>query len=56
MSGTTSCRPFSDPGGESTKPLPIVIEHAEPGGVSCTTRIMGVAWWSTSTWNPTCSL
>jgi hypothetical protein len=39
MSGTTSCRPFSEPGGMSgTAPVPITIEQADPGGVSCTTR------------------
>src|SRR5881396_2464359 len=32
MSDTTSCRPFTEPGGESTSPVPIVTEQAEPGG------------------------
>src|SRR5262249_30971443 len=56
MSATTNCRPFTDPGGISERPLPIVTEHAEPGGVNCTTRNCSPARWSTSTLKPTCSL
>ena len=39
MSATTSCSPCTEPGGVSTIPVPKAIEHAEPGGVSCTKRI-----------------
>jgi hypothetical protein len=39
MSPTEICSPFRDPGlTSSSMPLPIEIEQAEPGGVSCTTR------------------
>ena len=40
MSGTTICRPWTEPGSVSMIPVPMVIEHAEPGGVSCTKRIV----------------
>jgi hypothetical protein len=32
--------------------MPKVTEHAEPGGVICTTRKVSLAWWSTSRWKP----
>ena len=38
MSDTTSCRPCAEPGAAEVTPVPKMIEHAEPGGVSCTTR------------------
>ena len=38
MSVTTRWRAWYDPGSASVSPVPMVIEHAEPGGVSCTTR------------------
>jgi hypothetical protein len=38
-SATTTWRLWSEPGGVSTIPFPMAIEHAEPGGVSCTKRI-----------------
>jgi hypothetical protein len=34
MSVTTSCRPSAEPGAAEVIPLPKMIEHAEPGGVS----------------------
>jgi hypothetical protein len=53
MSGTTSCRPLSEPGSMPASdgwdagchvytPVPIRIEHPEPGGVSWTTRYSSV--------------
>ena len=30
----------------STRPFPIAIEHADPGGVSCTKRISSLTVWS----------
>src|SRR5829696_3660344 len=56
MSGTTSCRPWTEPGAISTIPLPTAIEQADPGGVSCTTcmsSLILVSWWTA---NPACSL
>jgi len=54
MSGTTSCRlaedPRSVPGAATLGP--ITTEHADPGGVMCTTRIVSVGWVSASRWNP----
>ena len=41
MSETTSCRPSTEPGAAVVTPVPKMIEHAEPGGVSCTTRKSG---------------
>jgi hypothetical protein len=53
MSETTSWRPLIDPGVMPLPiPLPKVIEHADPGGVSCTTRNVGLKVRSTSTWKP----
>lgn len=52
MSGTTSCRPCSDPG----VAVPMAIEQAEPGGVSCTMRFVSLMRVSWSTMKPTCSL
>ena len=43
------------PGVRSVMPSPITMEHAEPGGVSCTNRSPSCTRWSWSTWNPTCS-
>ena len=34
------------PGSLSTKPVPMAIEHADPGGVSCTNRNSSFTWWS----------
>jgi hypothetical protein len=45
-SATTSCRPRAEPGSESTIPVPSAIEHADPGGVSCTKRISSLTVWS----------
>jgi hypothetical protein len=54
MSGTTSCRlaedPRSVPGGTTLGPT--TTEHADPGGVMCTTRIVSVGRVSASRWNP----
>jgi hypothetical protein len=54
MSGTTSCRlaedPRSVPGGATLGPT--TTEHADPGGVMCTTRIVSVGRVSASRWNP----
>ena len=55
MSVTIRCVPCSDPG-DSLGGAMIVIEHAEPGGVICTTRNSGPARWSTSSWKPHCSM
>ena len=38
MSATTSCIPTTEPGAASVIPVPIVIEQAEPGGVSWMNR------------------
>ena len=41
MSRTTRCRALTEPGGDSLqagRPAPSPMEHADPGGVSCTTR------------------
>ena len=37
-------------------PLPMAIEHADPGGVSCTKRISSLTRWSWSALKPTCSV
>ena len=37
-------------------PVPMAIEHADPGGVSCTKRISSLTWWSWSALKPTCSV
>ena len=54
-SATTICRPCTEPGGVSVMPVPMAIEHAEPGGVSCTKRRSSLTWWSWSASNPTWS-
>ena len=54
-SATTICSPFSEPGAESTMPRPNAIEHADPGGVSCTKRMSSLTVWSTSATKPTWS-
>ena len=54
-SATTICRPCTDPGSASVIPVPIEIEHADPGGVSCTNRSSSLTRWSWSAANPTCS-
>ena len=43
------------PGTPSVMPVPMLIEQADPGGVSCTTRNSSPARWSTSTRKPACS-
>ena len=43
---TTTCRPLTEPGVISVTPSPIVIEHAEPGGVSWTKRRFSLTRWS----------
>ena len=40
----------------SARPLPMVTEQADPGGVSWTTRNASLGEWSTSTTKPHCSL
>ena len=40
------------PGSLFVSPVPIVIEQAEPGGVSWTTRKCSLGAWSTSTVKP----
>ena len=55
MSATTSCMPLTEPGTASVSPLPMVTEHAEPGGVSWTTRNWSPNDWSTSTTKPSLS-
>ena len=42
-------------GADSVRPVPIEIEHAEPGGVSCTNRRSSVTSWSWSRVKPTWS-
>ena len=37
MSVTTRCVPRYEPGAAPVMPFPMVIEHADPGGVICTT-------------------
>ena len=37
-------------------PLPMAIEHADPGGVSWTKRISSLTRWSWSALKPTCSV
>jgi hypothetical protein len=54
-SATHSCRPSNEPGTDFVRPLPIVIEQAEPGGVSWTTRTAPISE-STSTAKPHFSL
>jgi hypothetical protein len=55
-SGTTSCRPRSEPGGMwGTIPSPTTMEQPDPGGVSWTTRCPGPTRVSWSTSKPTCS-
>ena len=55
VSSTTICRPSTEPGSTAAfRPLPIAIEHAEPGGVSCTKRISSLTAWSWSALKPTC--
>jgi hypothetical protein len=56
MSETTSCRPRTDPGAASVTPVPTVIEHADPGGVSWTNRSSSLTLWSWSALKPTCSV
>ena len=55
MSATTSCRPCTEPGSVVMIPIPMAIEHPEPGGVSCTKRISSLTRWSWSALKPTCS-
>ena len=43
-SATTTWTPRCEPGGMSVMPVPMTIEHAEPGGVSCTKRSVSVTW------------
>jgi hypothetical protein len=58
MSATTSCMPWTEPGGggDSVSPVPMAIEQADPGGVSCTKRIPSLTVWSWSALKPTCSV
>jgi hypothetical protein len=56
MSGTTNCRPLSEPGGMSgTAPLPITTEQPDPGGVNCTNRTFSLITVSWSTLKPSLS-
>ncbi len=49
MSGTTICMPLTEPGAASDpRPVPMEMEQAEPGGVSCTKRIWSLTAWSWS--------
>jgi hypothetical protein len=43
MSATTNWLPFTEPGLPFPMPEPNAIEHAEPGGVTCTTRKLSPA-------------
>jgi len=49
---TTSCSPCIEPGSLSPSPVPMAIEHADPGGVSWTKRSSSLTWWSWSALNP----
>ena len=40
----------------STSPVPIAMEQADPGGVSCTKRIVSLTVKSWSAWNPAFSV
>ncbi|MER8957420.1 hypothetical protein NKI97_02650 [Mesorhizobium sp. M0296] len=44
--GHDELQALMDPGGLSTRPLPMAIEQAEPGGVNCTKRISSLTVWS----------
>jgi len=52
MSLTTRWRPCNEPAASLAGDI-TVIEHAEPGGVICTTRKSPSPRWSTSRWKPT---
>jgi hypothetical protein len=52
MSLTVSCRPWADPGPAELTPVPKMIEQADPGGVSCTTRKSALAAKSASSRQP----
>ena len=54
-SATTICIESSEPGAIVVRPLPMAMEQAEPGGVSCTKRMSSLTVWSTSTTKPTWS-
>ena len=57
MSGTTSCSPWTEPGViADPSPVPMAMEHADPGGVSCTKRISSLTLWSWSGWKPAFSV
>ena len=47
---------LDEPGSPSGRPSPITTEHAEPGGVICTTRIRSFGRMSWSRWKPTFSV
>ena len=55
-SWTTSWTPLTEPGSPSGRPSPSTTEQAEPGGVSCTTRIPELGRTSWSRWKPTRSV
>jgi hypothetical protein len=40
----------------AVSPVPIAMEHADPGGVNCTTRTASLSWVSWSAWKPTVSV
>ena len=46
--------PCTEPTGPWGMPLPMMIEHADPGGVSYTTRNCSLGSWSVSQTNPAC--
>ncbi len=55
MSVTTTCMWSSDPGVIRVSPLPMAIEHAEPGGVSWTKRMSSLTVTSWSALKPSFS-
>jgi class 3 adenylate cyclase len=51
----SASRPVCEPGAMMVMPVPITIEQADPGGVSCTNRRSSVTWKSWSALKPTWS-
>ena len=56
MSATTIWRPWTEPGVHSLIPVPEAIEQADPGGVSCTKRMLSLTRWSWSALKPSLSM
>ena len=54
--GDDELQALHEPGTVSMIPVPMAIEQADPGGVSCTKRISSLTLWSWSALKPTCSV